>query len=114
MHSEKLKTAVITEIKKNLASGDETAIDGLLDKVAEIHLIGFLPEEEWKNHGDKDTIDEDMNYMANGASTCPKCGSDDISADHADADGEYIVQPVDCNDCDHTWKDVFKLEGIEK
>ncbi len=40
---------VIEEIKADIAYGDLTAIEGLLENVPENVLIDFLPEEEWDN-----------------------------------------------------------------
>jgi len=41
---------VIEEIKADIAYGDVTAIEGLLENVPEEVLIDFLPEEEWPNY----------------------------------------------------------------
>ena len=108
----KLIADVILEIKQQLLEGDSTAIEGLLEKSPEIQLIAFLPEEKWKEHGDKELIDQEMHYMASHGSKCPKCKSDDITAGSHEADGDYITQSVDCNDCEHTWNDNFQLTGI--
>ena len=44
---------VIEEIKSDIAYGDLTAIEGLLENVPENVLIDFLPEEEWPDYENK-------------------------------------------------------------
>ena len=44
---------VIELIKEDIAYGDETAIEGLLENVPENVLIDFLPEEEWDKYENK-------------------------------------------------------------
>jgi hypothetical protein len=44
---------VIEEIKADIAYGDVSAIEGLLENVPEGVLIDFLPEEEWDQYENK-------------------------------------------------------------
>jgi hypothetical protein len=44
---------VIEEIKADIAYGDVSAIEGLLENVPENVLIDFLPEEEWPDYENK-------------------------------------------------------------
>jgi hypothetical protein len=43
-----LLDAVINQIKYDISSGDETAIDELLGFVPVENLIGYLPEDNWE------------------------------------------------------------------
>lgn len=54
----------------------------------------------------------DTEYIANGGSRCPNCGSSRIQADDIDMDGLQAWQGVMCHDCNATWVDVFNLVGI--
>jgi len=42
--------------------------------------------------------------------TCPYCGSSQIGADHFD--GEGSSQRCDCDDCNKSWRDIYKLVDI--
>jgi hypothetical protein len=44
---------VIELIKEDIAYGDLTSIEGLLENVPENVLIDFLPEEEWVDYENK-------------------------------------------------------------
>lgn len=59
----------------------------------------------------------DAEYIANGGSRCPNCGSsriraDDIQADDIVMDDLQAWQGVMCHDCNATWVEVFNLVGI--
>jgi len=58
---------VIEEIKADIAYGDVSAIEGLLENVPEGVLIDFLPEEEWDQYENK--------------FICNSCGGDFHAAD---------------------------------
>jgi hypothetical protein len=50
-------------------------------------------------------------YMAQGGSICPACGSEDMEANRLEADGSHASGDVECGGCGSTWKDVFELSG---
>ena len=52
-------------------------------------------------------------YLASGGNVCPYCDSEDISAGHIQADAGTAWSNVECNSCEETWKDVYKLVEIE-
>ena len=47
----KLVDAVIEKIEDDVGNGDTTAIEELLQTVPIVHLVGFLPEEDWSKFG---------------------------------------------------------------
>lgn len=50
---QKLVDAVLERIKEDVSQGDLTAIDELLKFCPVENLIGYLPEEQWKQFKDK-------------------------------------------------------------
>jgi hypothetical protein len=53
-------------------------------------------------------------YLTGKSARCPFCGSEDIDAEGWDADGgQEVRNPVHCNDCDSTWRDVYRLAALE-
>lgn len=72
---------VIELIKQDIAYGDETAIEGLLENVPENVLIDFLPEEEWGNYENKFICNSchehfhcaDMDFDVNDSDLCKNC-----------------------------------------
>jgi len=51
-------------------------------------------------------------YLKDGGSRCPVCGSEDITGAAMDVEGEYHIQEMGCSVCDASWNDVFKLVGL--
>jgi hypothetical protein len=75
---------VLEQIKADLFNGDVEAIEELLTFVPKENLIGYLPEEEWKQY--------ENDYC------CQNCGGG-FTRDEMDFD----VNDVDlCKDCNHT------------
>ncbi len=72
---------VIELIKEDIAYGDETAIEGLLENVPENVLIDFLPEEEWDKYENKFICNSchehfhaaDMDFDVNDSDLCKNC-----------------------------------------
>jgi hypothetical protein len=72
---------VIEEIKADIAYGDVTAIEGLLENVSEEVLIDFLPEEEWSDYENKYMCNKchdhfhkaDMDFDVNDQNLCKNC-----------------------------------------
>ena len=52
-------------------------------------------------------------YRENDCSICPVCKSNNISGDRIEADCDYALQNVTCNDCWSHWTDCYKLMGYE-
>ena len=50
MDNQKLIDAVIKQIRKDINTGDETAIEELISTLPHDRLVGFLPEEQWIEH----------------------------------------------------------------
>jgi hypothetical protein len=51
-------------------------------------------------------------YLEDGGTTCPHCGSTAIQASALEPDGMTADQMVDCHDCHATWFDEFRLTGF--
>lgn len=74
---------VIELIKEDIAYGDETAIEGLLENVPENVLIDFLPEEEWEQYENKYMCNKchehfhkaDMDFDVNDSDLCKNCNT---------------------------------------
>ena len=74
---------VIELIKEDIAYGDETAIEGLLENVPENVLIDFLPVEEWEQYENKYMCNKchehfhkaDMDFDVNDSDLCKNCNT---------------------------------------
>ena len=72
---------VIELIKEDIAYGDVTSIEGLLENVPENVLIDFLPEEEWVDYENKFMCNschehfhkEDMDFDVEDQDLCKNC-----------------------------------------
>jgi C4-type Zn-finger protein len=72
---------VIEEIKADIAYGDVSSIEGLLENVPEEVLIDFLPEEEWPDYENKFICNScggnfhaaDMDFDVNDSDLCKNC-----------------------------------------
>ena len=51
---QKLLDAVVTQIEKDVRSGDLTAIEELIRTLDYDRLLNFLPEDQWINHPKED------------------------------------------------------------
>ena len=49
-NKQKLVDAVLDQIKKDIVSGDATAIEALIENIDHDQLVQFLPEDQWINH----------------------------------------------------------------
>ena len=50
MANQKLIDAVLQQIKKDMVSGDSTAVEALRENIDHDQLVQFLPEDQWINH----------------------------------------------------------------
>jgi hypothetical protein len=50
-------------------------------------------------------------YLEDGGTTCPHCGSTAIQASNLEPDGMTADQMVDCQECHASWWDQFHLIG---
>jgi len=54
-------------------------------------------------------------YLKQGGVRCPYCNGMNISARAADCEiPGALIQVVDCNDCEWTWEDTYKLTDVRK
>ena len=58
------------------------------------------------------TKEQKEKYLADSG-FCPFCGSDQITGEHLEVESESAWQPISCNVCDKTWKDVYTLTDVE-
>ena len=49
-NNQKLIDAVLKQIRKDVKSGDVTAIEELISTLPHHRLVGYLPEDQWINH----------------------------------------------------------------
>ena len=59
-------------------------------------------------------IDEEIKkkYLDAGGVLCPYCGSEDITAEPMESDGNEAWCDVSCKNCEKTWKDIYHLVDI--
>lgn len=50
-------------------------------------------------------------YVNNKGTNCPFCGSENITVDNAETDGNTASQTCYCSDCNSDWEDIYKLQG---
>ena len=51
---QKLLDAVVTQIERDVRSGDLTAVEELIRTLGYDRLLNFLPEDQWINHPKED------------------------------------------------------------
>ena len=52
-------------------------------------------------------------YLKHEGSKCPYCESHELEGyDGYDADGDYITAKIQCNTCEKTWRDLYRLSEI--
>lgn len=56
----------------------------------------------------------DAEYVAAGGGACPFCGSSNITGGFVNIEGREASQPVDCQDCEAEWVDIYNLTGYVK
>ncbi len=61
----------------------------------ELVLSGPTPDEEYEKKA-----------------ACPKCGSTDLYLGSVEFGHDTAFIQAQCNDCEHTWTEVYALEGI--
>ncbi len=44
---------------------------------------------------------------------CPVCGSDNVTRDMMEPEGDTASQFAHCGDCDISWSEVFEFTGIQ-
>lgn len=52
-------------------------------------------------------------YATQYYGNCPACRSDQITGGGIDVEGNQCFQRVSCQDCEHTWEDVYTLTGYQ-
>jgi formate dehydrogenase maturation protein FdhE len=58
-------------------------------------------------------MSKEQKYMETEGNVCPHCGSGDISGGNFEAEGLYVWRNVECDNCDTTWNENFKMTGID-
>ena len=53
-------------------------------------------------------------YLKEGGSICPYCGSNNITASRLQADVDYAWGTVTCEDCGEIWTDHYTLTDVER
>lgn len=52
-------------------------------------------------------------YIENGGSYCVNCNSTQLRGENVELWGGTVTQIVKCEKCNHEWRDVYTLTGIE-
>lgn len=58
------------------------------------------------------TTEQKQQYIANGGTRCPSCGSEDIVGEDISVEEGIATQEMSCNICDLEWSDVYHLTSI--
>ena len=58
------------------------------------------------------TDESERQYLIDGGSVCPSCGSDQIEGDSFSTSKNVCWQVVTCSDCGASWEDVYSLDCI--
>jgi transposase-like protein len=76
----------------------------------------YVEEIKIFNIGEKEMItkEQESEYLENGGTKCPVCGSDDMVDGGTDFNGSILYQNVSCNDCQEEWTEEYKLSGISE
>jgi DNA-directed RNA polymerase subunit RPC12/RpoP len=53
----------------------------------------------------------EQQYIEKMGLICPRCESDKIDVEHAEFDGDYAWQVVECSECSLRWVDDYSLTG---
>ena len=56
-------------------------------------------------------------YLESKGSRCPFCNSNDIQGEVTISSSDYdesYEQPIYCNECGKTWKDIYTLTDVEE
>ena len=51
-------------------------------------------------------------YVQSGGTSCPFCGSSDITGGDREINDGLVSQEVECETCGNYWQDMYKLYGI--
>lgn len=58
------------------------------------------------------SLPSDQEYVENGGTSCPYCGSQDITTfGPIEAEGGCAWQDITCNNCNNDWVDNYSLTG---
>jgi transposase-like protein len=72
----------------------------------------FKRSRDSKKNKNADLLEQD--YIKNNGEKCPFCKSDDlVIVDDLHREGKIFIQEVECQSCEKTWKEVFKLIGLK-
>ena len=52
-------------------------------------------------------------YVENGGVRCPYCNSEDIEGGFVETGEGRAWQKIKCNNCDYSWRDIYKLVAAE-
>lgn len=55
-----------------------------------------------------------LEYVKDGGSHCPFCGSYNLTSDELKIDSLEIHQKIACLECKESWNDIYRLSGYKK
>lgn len=59
------------------------------------------------------TLARKRSYLRRGSS-CPYCRSESVTGESVNIEGRQASQEVSCQECERTWRDVYRLADVEK
>lgn len=78
-----------------------------------LRLMCDIPHGGQMSENVKLTAARRRSYLRRG-SCCPYCRSESITGESVDIDGKHASQDVSCQECERTWRDIYRLADVEE
>jgi len=90
-----------------IVKGPRDKVLALFERVRDAIQLALPTREKFLDTDvEVDTIDA---YAESGGDRCPVCGENDRELEGFRADGNLVLQDVECNSCGAAWVDVFRV-----
>jgi len=82
-------------------NGNETVLD-----------LSAEPTDEKAVHQTSDSDEQARSFVKAAVTKCPKCGSEDLSFQSVDIDGQSAYQKASCGECEARFYSIYRLVGF--
>jgi len=93
------------------ANSPQDAAQAALKKYKGGEVISVFAGSHRDLHGPVQ-LPREAGYVATGGVVCPFCDAVDIESGPLEADGPVATANVECQKCQRTWTDVFRLVDV--